>query len=633
MYVSDEEMQIITDIAGNVYSYWNNFFNSGLKSNSYDFLLKQTTDYLFNNKIIYTVNDISDIVVSNDSNQKLHISDGYVINSLNQMVKYINEDIYINHLYSYNYPSNGYYGIIIGLSFSDIDISASSYRSTLNESINPGGMLIKVKDISIFNSLSFPCYIQIGTESILVSSINNSTYYANVSLEYNSGNGIIGTYISGIDLFAFNKLQAKVIYGAPVSPSFATPLTAVGFNYYPPTPDDMIILAKVLAQNPVTPATPSATPIIIDIDTSMKPIGAEAQDQPFTVDQQEVIKNYYDLMSNMKNDITYNSALYSLCNSLNNSIYYDIVSNIYSGRDFASYWNHRPLSRASYLKYGVQWDDFERMEFSDGFRRLWYDWSSGTQLLTTLGFFSGNLMDSKYTSGIDIPTNFSASLNSSSGNISPGTWSYAVTAVTVSGESPLSEFINVTIPNNSPNNHIILTWDEVSGASYYNIYRKASVNGINDLKLTDKNEVTILTYVDSGNSTFNLNTNRGIVITNKEIYDSTGSYLYLYIPYQTEITSLMPIENLNNSIGSVTNATQNGINLTMILQKSNGENDTITIPVPAGTAMGTSIPVNSSTKYIKLLDMSVSLIDGDVSIIGSRVNWSYMDVIFLQNIQ
>lgn len=644
MYVTDEEMQVITDVSGNVYNYWNTLFNSGNTSNQgYDMILSQTIDFLYNNKIKYSVDNSSYLETTGIGNRYVNVSEGYIVNSSNQTVKFIDQDLYIDHLYSYNYDTDGYYGVIIGIYYNDIDSNSTLYRSYLTNLITAGDTSIYIKDISIFNDISFPCILQINTEQILISSVNILLSTAIVSVEYNGGSGVVNSYASGLDVFAYNKLEAQMIFGAPVAPAFVPVASATGFKYYPPTPDDMLVLAKVLVRYPVTPSTynrnvlgnPLADTEIIDIDTSMKLVGAEAIDQPFTTIQQDAIYNYYNLLTNTKSLITYNSALYSLCNSMNNINYEDINQYDYSNTSFESYWNHRPVTRSSYLKYGVQWDDFERFEFSDGFKRLWYSWSGTTQLLTTLAIFSGNLMDSRYTSGVDAPQNLILNSDEVAGALGPGTWSYAVTVVTASGESPLSDFESVSIASNKPQNRVLLSWDAVAGAIYYNVYRRASENSVvSDLRLTADNELITNSYVDMGgvyqkSST----TRRGVILTGGEIYSDSGSELYYYVPKQSISSSLYPIQGLSGSIGSTTETTQNGVNITLTLEKPDGTIETLAPQsIPAGTVLGTSLSVNSGVLYKKIIDMQVELIDGDLDIIGSRVNWSEKDIIFIQNI-
>jgi len=645
MYIVDDELQIITDSLGNIYDYWNELFNSGETSNSFDFYFNRSVDFLNNEKIRYSINNSSDLVSSNSGDAILNISSGNIIDSSNNLVKFIDQDLSMINYYSYDYDENGYYGAIVGIYFDDINSISNIYRTSIIQNISIGDDQIYIKDTYIFSNLSFPLYIQVGSETILISSINIPGTYLNVDDEYNDDNGSIGTYLSGTEIFAFNKLEAKVIFGAPVSSSFLSSEDAADFNYYPPTPDNMIIVAKVLIKYPVTPSTYNRNSPgsgldpteIISIDSSMKFVGPESVDQPFTTNQIEAINSYYINMLNTKTTINYNKVLFDFCDTLKNIIFEDISEYDYSGSTFYDYWNHRPITRATYLQYGVQWDDFERFEFSEGFKKLWND-SEGEQLLTTFGIFSGNLMDSAFTSGVESPVISSIAYtkvsDSSLGAISPGTWSYAVTAITASGESPLSEFSSVSIPSNSSNNYVTINWNSISGATYYNVYRRiSSASLVSDIRITDDNELLTNIFIDIGNnSSFLKTTRRGIVLTNKEIYSDVGSEFYAVVPKQKNLSSSIPILRLQDSVDSDGDQTNNGIRLFLTLEKPDQSTEDITIDIESGTSLGSSFIINNGTKYSKLLDMKVSILDGDLDLVGSRINWSFKDVVMIQNL-
>jgi hypothetical protein len=648
MYVSDEEIQVITESAGSIYNYWSNLFGSDNANSSYDFILNQTIDFLNNRKIRYTINLENELLVTQSDEYILNVSSGNIINSSNSLIKFSGESASLAHLYSYNYDANGYYGVVVGINYSDIESTSVVERTYLSQDVDSGDKEIYVNDTSVFENYSFPVYIQIKDENILIDSINESLSYVSVSDDYNGGDGVINSFLENDNVFVYSKINISITYGAPVSEEYVPIATAQEFKYYPPTSDTMMVLAKILVRYPVTPETYNRNEegsgldhtTIISIDDSFRTIGSESEDIPFTSDQLSAIYNYYDLMSNMKNFITYNTALYSMCNSLNNIEYEDIVEYQWSGSSFQNYWNHRPMKRASYLSYGVQWDDFERFEFSEGFKKLWYDWSEGEQLLTTLCVFSGNLMDSRFTSGVTAPEITSIEAieveSPSLGAISPGTWSYSVTVVTNSGESPLSEFANVSIPINKTNNKIEINWDEIPGALYYNVYRKASNSYIvNDLRLTSEGQITTNSFTDIGDTLpeDTTTTKRGIVLTGKEIYSSEGSSLYYCIPLQRDTNSILPIQSLQDSIEISDDTTQNGIILTLDLEKPDGSVEAIEITIPSGTSLGTSTIINDGEKYSKLIDAKVSLIEDDFEMVGSRVNWSYKDVVVIQNIQ
>jgi len=89
---------------------------------------------------------------------------------------------------------------------------------------------------------------------------------------------------------------------------------------------------------------------------------------------------------------------------------------------------------------------------------------------------------------------------------------------------------------------------------------------------------------------------------------------------------------LQDSVDSDGDQTNNGIRLFLTLEKPDQSTEDITIDIESGTSLGSSFIINNGTKYSKLLDMKVSILDGDLDLVGSRINWSFKDVVMIQNL-
>jgi hypothetical protein len=128
------------------------------------------------------------------------------------------------------------------------------------------------------------------------------------------------------------------------------------------------------------------------------------------------------------------------------------------------------------------------------------------------------------------------------------------------------------------------------------------------------------------------------MVTGKSAVSSAGTALYAKVPTIEDTGSIFPFLRLDQSVTGVdpnftgTGQTNNGIQLSIQLLKSDDSIVTETVSIPSGTNAGSSIQVGTSTNYTEILDMNVSLIEGDAVVVGSRVDWSIQDIVLIQNI-
>jgi len=657
MFVTDENMQTFTDLIGNIYSNWSNTFDSdSLKRDSYAFLRKRLQDYVDNKALHYSVYSSTNLVPSEKvgGTDTMTISAGYVVDANNAIAFVSEHDVTVIKSFGYNYPANGYYGVLIGFYHENIDAATQSKLVELDDDISSGqsNSEILLRDASLLSDMTAPLTFHIGSEDILISSfsiINKKLY---ISSDYNGGRPI-SSHNTGDKGFIFKTLLAEIICGAPIDPSFVPIESASSFSYYPILPDNFMLISKVLVRYPITPATPSAAVEIISY-TDERFIGGVSQDQPFTSEEANLLQGYFDILNLLEDSLSYKSVLDSFIQELSITTFRTSNDTSSTEVNFKTYWNNRPLQRNSTFKHGVQWSNFERFEFNEGFKRLWFN-NSSDQLLTTLAIFSGDLLDNSNTSGVDIPIISSIDAievaSPDLGAITPGLVSYAVTAVTASGESPLSDFFTITVPILQPYNKIRITWPNIAGVDYYNVYKKSSnFSTINDIRLTTDNEVTFISNGSGSNIIFDdlgiiagKTTRRGVILTDKTIFLDSGSPLYAYVPIISDIGALWPISSLENSIISdnsildidpLERTTMNEFSIVLTLELPSGGNEQQIIVIPKGTLAGTSFSIGEGRDYKSITDMSIRISEDSskVTRVGNRIDWSIQDVVFIQNV-
>jgi hypothetical protein len=376
---------------------------------------------------------------------------------------------------------------------------------------------------------------------------------------------------------------------------------------------------------------PDTTEIIGIVDT--RDFGESSVEAPFTDEEKQFAQSIINDLNKVDNIVNFDNSLSTIALSLNSIVFSD--SSGETTGSFIEYWNNRPLNRSSFYIYGVQWDSIERFETPDSFRKLWYKYLSN-ELLTTFAIFNGELMDNTTSSGITPPEISDISylgVEQSVGTITPGDWTYAVTAITESGESALSEYETIRIPTSSLYNTITITWDPIIGATGYNVYKKDSrFNLLYDIRLTEYGTLSDTTFTDNGNF-IGTTTKRGVLLTKKTSISTSGVEMYAYVPVisDDELSSLYGFYNLGEDITTDLTKTNNGINLILELYKSDNSIETVELEINKGTPVGTATRIGNNL-YTGIKDMKVELIEGQIEKIGNTINWSIADKIYIQNI-
>jgi hypothetical protein len=653
MYISDENMQLLTDIIGNTYMKWVDLFETDKKySNSYNQHYTRLEDFLNNRRLIYSVVGDMDCAVSEKDDRTVTVASGYVVNGSNEIVRVTEHDVTIDYSFNYDYPATGHYGIYIGFYNDDIDAVSSIQTSELLTSLTTESTLIEVRDSTIVSASILPAIVNIDGEEILVDDISAGKFV--ISDAYNGGHPV-SAHTAGARLFLHKTLRASLKIGVPVDTEYQSGPDVNNFKYMPLAPINMTILAKILVENPLTPykIEHSINDANILSISDQRYIGDSSGEDPFTSEEQITLAELLTRLDDSKNVISYNDTFTDIVDSLSKTNFYEYGETEDEAISFEDYWNNRPVQRANSFKYGSEWGDLEIFEFCEGFKRLYYN-SQDTELLTVYGLFAGELTDSVYFSASSVPeinTDLS-DYETGTGGISPGTWTYGVSAITSDGESPVSTYYSINIPITSLDNKIILYWELVDGADYYHVYRKNSNNIIkNDLRLTDDNEVNeennkvtiddvdYIMFEDDG-SYVGETTRRGFILTNNETLIENGINFYAYVPLISDTGSLFPITYLEDSIENAVFAdeepssrtTQNEIIIDLTFKKSDGNYAEETVTIAKGTLAGTKILI-SDELYVSLYDASFRLPADPTkySLIGSRVDWSLQDIVLITN--
>lgn len=503
IYVSDENMQFLVDAIGNIYEEWLSIFDKDIHShNSYAFFLRRITDYLENRNIIYSINGENSLLTSikEGTTNILSISSGEIIDANNNNIEVKEHSISLSRNFAYNYPTNGHYGAIIGFYHNDINSIGDIRQTKLQQAIVANSSeYIYVEDPTVFENIIFPIIMNIDSEDIVVSGfeIIENQCRGKISNDYNEGKALNSHDILA-KTFIYKKLEASIIFGPPVDENHQSG-DAANFKYFPNKPDNFLEICRAVMANPIiAPSTEDNTEIIGIVDT--RDTGESSATAPFTNEEKQFAQSVINNLSKVENIVNFDNALSSVVLSLNNIIFSDATGE--TTGTFIEYWNNRPLNRSNFYIYGVQWDSIERFEAPDAFRKLWYKYLSN-ELLTTFAIFNGELMDNITSSGITPPTISGityTNVANNIGTITPGDWTYAVTTITESGESALSEYKTIRIPTSSLYNTITIEWEPVPGAIGYNVYKKDSrFNLLHDIRLTEYGELTNATFTDTGN--------------------------------------------------------------------------------------------------------------------------------------
>lgn len=531
-----------------------------------------------------------------------------------------------------SYDSDFQYGFVVAIYRPDVDSSVNSSRSKLSSALIANtSTSVSILEAALLDSYSPPFFISVDGEMIEIWAVD-SDGNALVSPAYNSGT-VASSHSNGAVAFATKKIIPKIICGIPVDTPYQSGGDPATFSYYPPVSErEYILLARGLATKPNTLAV-ARTPEVVAVEDLR-----EIQDQPSS-----------DMFSDTEIALIEKSAEQVLLLSQASagggapeSILSAMITLVPEGSSsFSGYWDDRPFVAQSNFLRGESHYGLTRFEFDDDFKEMYWD-NYGSDLLTTMAIFRGDIFDGQQTYGTppeNIAGSFEPQPTSATGNLSSGTWSYRVTTVTASGESSPSSSVSILIPPSSGSyNKVILTWDEDASALYYHVYRISSVNDRTyENKITADSEVTNATHGSGGTITFDDDgsvvgtaTNRGVRLTGKTL--NTPVQLNVYVP---------PVEGqLGTFLAGDLNAaylqderTQNEMVVQISGLRADGSiGGPHEVTVPQYSERGYKIAVGTMNDiYVGVSDITVST-GSSLNLQGGKVVFSPYDFITVQNI-
>ena len=624
--MTDEQMRDISSILGTCYVRYNDAIGDTLSPGTSLFELQKMRKYASN--FLPDEGVISGCIISDTvGHDKIVISDG-IVRFDGENISYSEEELPIDRSFVHSFGATDRYGVVVGFKRDEIAAVRDAVRTSLATSVTNGvSSSITLSNTNATEGFIFPFHATIGTENIEIWSIGTGGELL-VSPSYNGG-FVAQDHTAGETVFVSRPLSATVFFGLPVASAFQTGSPST-FQYFPPVSErDTIIIGRALIDNPNT-ASVARVPLVFAYEDLREIITQTAGSEMFTqTEAQSIIQSIDSIFSILSHPSGFGTPG-------------DVLSAIISwslqetGIGFESYWNNRPFKASGNYIRGVSYSGISRMEFDDQFKEL-YRGMYGSDLLTTMAIFRGDIHGGAL-SYLDPPENilasFAAHLSAVDGNLSYGTWTYRVSAVSVDGESSPSSSVTLEIPKSSGSlNSVTLTWDAVAGATYYHVYRfgESGTNAI-EYRLTADSEVTGTTYEDKGVAPV-LGVKRGIKTTGKTI--ETASPLYVYVPpMEGNYNMFLDGESISSSFTDDSTVTRNEVTFTIYGIKSDGTiGGPHTVNVPKGTVRNTKFSIGSPSVdlYVGIHDVTVS-VGTDVELSGGRVLWSPYDLIVIQNV-
>ena len=424
----------------------------------------------------------------------LRVSSGTIAYNGN-LINVSAQRVSIKKAFAGTYSSSYVYGMRIGFPYAEAQNTAGQiYSTVLSEDAKEGDTEIYVENIDTYIELGFPLTAYIGVNTYIVFDGHNSDKSAlTIDPAINGGvlsNGsTVGDVIfdSGTRVNFIYEPKVKALYGLPVSTITNDPDL---FNYYPLMPSSWLPIADILIENPNSPvvATFGASDAILRTATDYPP--ANSATPIFTNDDAKIITTSINVakseLINNKNRASVSDAIVALDQ-------YTTALQDESGLTFREFWGTRPFKATTYFGKGTSFQGLERFEFSNNFSKAYFD-ITGQDVQRTFAIFRGDLYAFPTTIYGNAPA--SLTLNSyrgigTSSSLTRGTYTYGVSAVTASGETPA--IYNSVVSFDTTNSNYIneLQWQSVGGALFYHIYRKSNISGEQtEYRLTSVGQVT-----------------------------------------------------------------------------------------------------------------------------------------------
>jgi hypothetical protein len=383
----------------------------------------------------------------------------------------------IKATFASTYDTSYAYGIVLGFPVSEAIKSTSVNTTTTSQAIAGNSSLVAVKNASIAVQLGFPLQAQISGYYIRFSGVDATGNNLIVDPSFYNGSSYGTTpnvtLSAGASVYFVYEPQVMAIYGLPTS---VGTYSAAAYTYYPFMPDDWLPVALVLAKNPSNPVVCGSGPYEIIRTATVYP-APESGDTLFTSDMATTIARATATTQASLQQAQDSASVTQMIGAFEQYTS-QIAQNTQTS--FSSYWAQQPFQPTSYFSRSVSFDGIERMDFSDAFKRAYYAMRH-VDLVHTFAIFRGDLYEFAGSLTGNPPSSVAAHSYgvqtlcglSPNNSLSRGSYTYGVTAVTMSGET-IPTYVTVRASSASPGyffNHI--EWAQVSSAAYYHVYRKA----------------------------------------------------------------------------------------------------------------------------------------------------------------
>lgn len=383
------------------------------------------------------------------------------------------------------YGSLFQYGVRLGLPLSEAAKTTTLYSTTVTAATQPTDQSLRVADLSTVTLLGFPLTAHVGNTLIVFSGLTPD----GLSLQVDPGflGGTVQAYHSiGETVYFLYLPRVRAVCGLPVDTPWQSGGDPSTFAYFPPIPKDWLPIADVLMVNPANPSVvvtgSSPTTYAIRQTFTAWPTPGTTTPAFSASDAPTIVRACDNLRASLSQVLTDGSVaeLIRGLESYTRAIQTDTTAS------FRQYWGQQPFRQNSYFDRGASFDSLERIEFPDVFARAYYD-VTGSDVQHTLAIFRGDRYAQTSPITGSAPTGQVAAFLPAAGvpsTFGAGTYLYAVTAVTSSGETPTPSTYAQVQPSSGPV-VVHLRWDSVPGALFYHIYRRSTITGdLSEYRLT-----------------------------------------------------------------------------------------------------------------------------------------------------
>ncbi len=502
----EEVVYEVTKVAGNIYDSLqesigsvttpataiyeiNNLYNMANSGNPY-FAILDTTPAGFAT------------TYSPDEPYYVNVASGQVVYD-NNVINVFSQDISIRRSFSQLYSNLYVYGMTIGLPLDEVQKAVQNWNTETTTAAAINDSIIYIADTTIPETLGFPLEAQVGRLYIKFVSLNSDKTGMVIDPGQNLGTlsspvyGKIQSSIPAGSSVRFNY-QARVqsVMGFPIltNDGTADPDT---FEYYPPIPPTWLSIANVVITNPSDPSVVDNSGEYAIVKTTT-PLPYNNETNPIFgdgVDNSRILaacENALNDMENLRSSFLLSEVVQgikSLSIKLSNG----------SNTNLRKIWAAQPFRVQSYFSKGLSFSGLERFNFPYNFAQAYYELTS-EDLQHTFAIFRGDLVSNNPrlvgTAGVD--SGYTATSLTAPGSLSSlerGTHIYGASVVKsitseTSGET-VPSYIDVTTNSVSNNNYMIeLTWQNVTNALFYNVYKRGNLaSDLMEYRLTIPDEV------------------------------------------------------------------------------------------------------------------------------------------------